>query len=88
VHALDRALHKALDPYFGSLQSLQLTDYKVRVLDASQGTAAKVRVHIQQTDGTESWGTVGVSENVLEASLQALEDGFRYKLLREREAKK
>ena len=84
VHALDRALHKALHQYFEPLRSVELTDYKVRVLEASQGTAAKVRVHIQQSDGEESWTTVGVSENILEASYQALADGVRYKLLKSR----
>src|SRR5439155_20022094 len=71
VHALDRALDKALHQFFEPLRSVQLTDYKVRVLDASAGTAAKVRVLVQQTDGQESWTTVGVSENILEASYQA-----------------
>ncbi|NWG13751.1 MAG: citramalate synthase [Acidobacteria bacterium] len=84
VHALDRALHKALQEYFEPLRSVELTDYKVRVLDASHGTSAKVRVHIQQSDGEESWTTVGVSENILEASYRALADGVRYKLLKSR----
>jgi len=84
VHALDRALHKALHEFFEPLRSVHLTDYKVRVLDASQGTGAKVRVHIQQTDGVDSWTTVGVSENILEASYRALADGVRYKLIMER----
>ncbi len=84
VHALDRALHNALHQFFEPLRSVELTDYKVRVLDASHGTGAKVRVMIQQTDGQESWTTVGVSENILEASYRALADGVRYKLLRDR----
>jgi 2-isopropylmalate synthase len=84
VHALDRALHNALHQFFEPLRSVQLTDYKVRVLDASEGTAAKVRVLIQQTDGIESWTTVGVSENILEASYRALADGVRYKLLKDK----
>ncbi len=84
VHALDRALHKALYEDFEPLRSVELTDYKVRVLEESHGTAAKVRVHIQQSDGIESWTTVGVSENILEASYQALADGVRYKLLKNR----
>ncbi len=82
VHALDKALHKALRQFFEPLRSVHLTDYKVRVLDADKGTAAKVRVLIQQTDGEESWTTVGVSENILEASYTALADGVRYKLLK------
>jgi len=84
VHALDRALHKALYEDFEPLRSVELTDYKVRVLEERHGTAAKVRVHIQQSDGDESWTTVGVSENILEASYQALADGVRYKLLKNR----
>jgi len=68
--------------FFEPLRCVQLIDYKVRVLDASQGTGAKVRVHIMQTDGEESWTTVGVSENILEASYKALADGVRYKLLK------
>jgi 2-isopropylmalate synthase len=84
VHALDRALHKALHQFFPPLRSVQLTDYKVRVLDASAGTGAKVRVLVQQTDGKESWTTVGVSDNILEASYLALADGVRYKLLKDR----
>ena len=59
-------------------------DYKVRVLNADAATAAKVRVLIQSTDGIRTWGTVGVSENVVEASWQALVDSLEYVLLRER----
>jgi 2-isopropylmalate synthase len=82
VHALDRALHLALSEFFEQLRCVQLVDYKVRVLEGSQGTGGKVRVHIQQTDGEENWTTVGVSENILEASYLALADGVRYKLLK------
>jgi len=85
VHALDRALHTGLSQFFESLQCLQLTDYKVRVLEGSQGTGSKVRVYIQQTDGEESWTTIGVSENILEASYHALADSVRYKLLKDRD---
>ena len=85
VHALDRALHNALQQFFEQLRSVELTDYKVRVLEASHGTGAKVRVMIQQTDGEDSWSTVGVSENILEASYRALADGVRYKLLKDRQ---
>ncbi len=84
VHALDTALHKALHQFFEPLRAVRLTDYKVRVLEAGKGTAAKVRVLIQQTDGDDSWTTVGVSENILEASYVALADGVRYKLLKDR----
>ncbi len=83
VLALDRALRKALRAFFRCVDDLRLTDYKVRVLDAERGTAAKVRVLIQTSDGEESWSTVGVSENILEASYQALVDAVRYKLLKE-----
>jgi 2-isopropylmalate synthase len=86
VHALDRALHKALQEFFEPLRTVELIDYKVRVLGASPGTGAKVRVLIQQTDGQDSWTTVGVSENILEASYHALADGVRYKLLKDRNA--
>ncbi len=82
VLALDRALRKALRSFFQCVSDLRLTDYKVRVLNAERGTAAKVRVLIQTSDGHESWSTVGVSENILEASYQALVDAIRYKLLK------
>jgi len=82
VLALDRALRKALRSFFHCVSDLRLTDYKVRVLNAERGTAAKVRVLIQTSDGQESWSTVGVSENILEASYQALIDAIRYKLLK------
>jgi 2-isopropylmalate synthase len=84
VHALDRALHAALHPFFEPLRSVRLTDYKVRVLEKNTSTAARVLVMVQQTDGDESWSTVGVSENILEASYVALADGIRYKLIKER----
>jgi 2-isopropylmalate synthase len=83
VHALDRALHGALQQFYQSLESVQLTDYKVRVINAKEGTAARVRVLIQQSDGEENWSTVGVSENILEASYLALADGVRYKLMKD-----
>ena len=83
VHALDRALRLALNQFFEPLRSIRLSDYKVRVLAGTQGTGSKVRVHIQLTDGNESWTTVGVSEDILEASYYALADGIRYKLLKE-----
>jgi 2-isopropylmalate synthase len=86
VHALDRALHTALQQFYEQLRSVELTDYKVRVLEANHGTGAKVRVMIQQTDGEDSWSTIGVSENILEASYHALADGVRYKLLKDRQA--
>lgn len=84
VNALDRALRKVLPKYFPGkgLENIRLLDYKVRVLTAKDGTAAKVRVLIESGDGKSKWGTVGVSENVIEASWQALVDSIEYKLLR------
>jgi len=82
VNALDRALRKALRDKYPQLASVHLQDYKVRVLDAASGTAAKVRVLINSTDGREEWATVGVSENIIEASWRALVDSIEYKLLR------
>jgi 2-isopropylmalate synthase len=84
VNALDRALRKVLPKYFPGkgLENVRLLDYKVRVLTAADGTAARVRVLIESGDGKSKWGTVGVSENVIEASWQALVDSIEYKLLR------
>ncbi len=84
VNALDKALRKVLPKYFPGkgLENIQLLDYKVRVLTAAEGTAAQVRVLIESGDGKNRWGTVGVSENVIEASWQALVDSIEYKLLR------
>jgi len=84
VNALDKALRSVLPKYFPGkgLESVRLLDYKVRVLTAAEGTAARVRVLIESGDGKNKWGTVGVSENVIEASWQALVDSIEYKLLR------
>ena len=84
VNALDSALRKALLPYYPTLEPMHLADYKVRVLDNGAGTAARVRVLIESTDGKLRWGTVGVSSNVLEASWQALVDAVEYKLSRDK----
>ena len=67
---------------FPKLRKIWLTDYKVRILDGVAGTAAKTRVLIVSTDGKKSWGTVGVSENIITASLQALVDSMEYALLK------
>jgi 2-isopropylmalate synthase len=83
VHALDTALRKALEESHPILKNIHLTDYKVRVLDAKEGTAAKVRVLIESTDGKHTWGTVGVSENIIDASWQALVDSIEYILLKQ-----
>ncbi len=80
VNALDNALRKALERFYPELQSVQLLDYKVRVLKARSGTSARVRVLIESGDGHNRWGTVGVSENIIEASWQALVDSLVYKL--------
>jgi 2-isopropylmalate synthase len=82
VNALDLALRKALVTEFPQLQDVKLVDYKVRVLTAREGTAAKVRVLISSTDGKAEWGTVGVSDNLIEASWLALVDSLEYKLLK------
>ncbi len=80
VNALDSALRSALVPYYPNLATMHLADYKVRVLDNGRGTAARVRVLIESTDGKRRWGTVGLSDNVVEASWQALVDSVEYKL--------
>ena len=84
VNALDNALRKALLQFYPTLAKMHLTDFKVRVLDERAGTAAKVRVLIQSQDEKDSWGTVGVSENIIEASWQALVDSIEYKLLKDK----
>jgi 2-isopropylmalate synthase len=81
VHALNLATKKALGRFFPEIEKIHLTDYKVRVLDAKAGTAAKVRVLVESTDGHESWTTIGVSENVIEASWKAIIDSLLYKLV-------
>ncbi len=86
VNALDNAIRKALKRFYPTLSAMHLTDFKVRVLDEKAGTAAKVRVLIQSQDALDSWGTVGVSENVIEASWQALADSIEYKLLKDQKA--
>jgi 2-isopropylmalate synthase len=90
VNALDKALRKILPKYFPGkgLENVRLLDYKVRVLTAAAGTAARVRVLIESGDGRNKWGTVGVSENVIEASWQALVDSIEYKLLRAKKKQK
>lgn len=84
VNALDNALRKALEPFYPEIKDMSLIDYKVRVVNARAGTAAKVRVIIENRDQENLWGTVGVSENIIEASWHALVDGVEYKLLKDR----
>jgi len=83
VNALDHALRKALEEFYPNLREMRLLDYKVRILDESAGTGAKTRVLITSGDGEETWGTVGVAENIIEASWQALVDSIEYKLRRD-----
>lgn len=85
VNALDNAIRKALERFYPELRKIRLTDYKVRVLDEKSATAASVRVLIRSTDGTNSWTTVGVSVNVIEASLIALVDSMEYALMKQEE---
>ncbi len=86
VNALDAAMRKALNGSFPNLAKLHLVDYKVRVINAEAATAAGVRVVIESQDEDDVWGTVGVSENVIEASWIALVDSFEYKLYKDEEA--
>ena len=83
VNALDNAIRKALESVYPELRDVRLLDYKVRVLAADAGTSAKVRVLIESGDAQSRWVTVGVSENIIEASWQALVDSIEYKLLRD-----
>jgi 2-isopropylmalate synthase len=82
VNALDQALRKAVGSRYPALENVHLTDYKVRVLDTAKGTGAVTRVLIDSTDGEQTWTTIGVGENIIEASWQALEDSLVYGLLR------
>ena len=82
VNALDSALRAALVQFYPQVRKLQLIDYKVRIIDTATGTAARTRVLIASTDGRDEWGTVGVDDNIIEASLQALVDSMEYALLR------
>ena len=83
INALDSALRKALDRFYPEFQNVYLSDYNVRVLDSQSSTAARVRVLIESSDGTDTWGTVGVSENIIEASWEALVDSFEYKIYKD-----
>ncbi len=80
VNALDAALRKSLENFYPGIKDVHLIDYKVRVVNAKAGTAARVRVIIQSRDKSSIWGTVGCSENIIEASWQALVDSVEYKL--------
>lgn len=84
VNALDRALHKALGRFYPALYELTLTDYKVRVLSGGEtGTSSVVRVQVETTDGHSTWGTVGASSDIIDASYSALIDAIEYKLVKD-----
>ncbi|MEE9936849.1 MAG: citramalate synthase [Deltaproteobacteria bacterium] len=84
VNALDHALRKALTKFYPQIREMHLVDFKVRTLEGSEGTAAGVRVLLDSTDGSEVWSTTGVSENIIEASWQALIDSIEYKLSKDK----
>jgi 2-isopropylmalate synthase len=84
VNALDHALRKALTKFYPQIKEMHLVDFKVRTLEGSEGTAASVRVLLDSTDGEDVWSTIGVSENIIEASWQALVDSIEYKLSKDR----
>jgi len=86
VNAIDKAIRKALEVFYENLKDFHLVDFKVRVLDGAN-TAAKVRVLIDSTDGQEFWSTIGVSTNIIEASVGALVDSIEYKLIKDLEQK-
>jgi 2-isopropylmalate synthase len=85
VDALNHALREALVRFYPAVARVSLVDYSVRILDPEEATAAKTRVLIESTDGEKMWGTVGVSENIIEASWEALVDSVEYKLFLEEE---
>jgi 2-isopropylmalate synthase len=85
VNALDAALRKSLENFYPNIKDVHLIDYKVRVVNAKAGTAARVRVIIESRDKSSIWGTVGCSENIIEASWQALVDSVEYKLQKDSE---
>jgi len=87
VNALDNAIRKALEKFYPELKEIKLLDYKVRILSPKDGTGAQTRVLIESSDRVSKWGTVGVSENIIQASWQALVDSIDYKLLKEEEKK-
>jgi 2-isopropylmalate synthase len=88
VDALNSALRQALTRFYPGIHDVFLTDYRVRILDPEEATAAKTRVLIESSDGAKTWGTVGVSGNIIEASWEALVDSVEYKLFLDEEEKK
>ena len=85
VHALDRALRKALEVFYPTLAGVRLIDYKVRVMEAGKATASMVRVLIESSDGRHMWTTVGVSKDIINASMRALVDSMEYKLYQDQQ---
>jgi 2-isopropylmalate synthase len=83
VNALDNAMRSALERFYPAIKQVRLTDYKVRVLDTDRATAANVRVLIESADQYESWTTIGVSTDVIDASWRAMMDAIEYKLMRD-----
>ena len=83
VGALDQALRKALESKYPFVAGMRLVDFKVRILDSNDGADAKIRVQVESSDGARSWGTVGASDNIIEASWEALKDAYEYKILLE-----
>jgi len=88
IKALDNVLRRALKKYFPNIKDVILVDYKVRIIDSSNGTGGKARVIIESTDKDTNWGTVGVSTNVVEASWIALRDSFMYKIMKDEDVRK
>jgi len=86
VNALDNALRRALTRFYPAIAKVALTDFNVRILDPKEATAAKTRVIIESSDGKDAWSTVGVSENIIEASWEALVDSVEYKLFKDEQA--
>ena len=82
VNALDSALRQAIATKYPHLSDIELVNYKVRILDEAKGTGAVTRVLLDASDGEDSWGTVGVSENIIEASWEALVDSIEYGMVR------
>ena len=80
AHALDQALRKALLPHYPQIEKFHLIDFKVRILDGENATAAKTRVHVETSDGERSWNTVGVGENIIAATWQAIVESIEYGL--------
>lgn len=84
-HALDSAVRLALKPFYPKIEKFKLTDFKVRILDGTDGTGAKTRVHVETSDGYERWDTVGVSRNIIEATYLAIVDSLDYGLVMQNE---